>query len=207
MRYTLNMHELKQIKTTTLGYLFKLSAFLNKYGYLSNMGKTLDKKFILKYLSIRSVNTYKDLLLDLKKVNILKLDNENNIYINPRYIRHDRFDNNKKCLNLFETDPIKNINKYCVYRFLNKEQEVLYVGRTINLKKRISVHLKSGHLPKSCYDNLDVIQYIVFDTFLDMCLYEIYYINLYDCIYNKKDKDCENHTTVIFKDRQWINMI
>ena len=38
--------------------------------------------------------------------------------------------------------------KNCVYRFLNKDNEIIYIGKTKDLDNRIKTH---EHLPKECY--------------------------------------------------------
>lgn len=62
-----------------------------------------------------------------------------------------------------------------VYRFLNKDGTVIYVGKTINLKQRFSQH---EHLT----EDVKKIEYISCDLLADMAWKEIYYINLF---YNK----------------------
>lgn len=67
-----------------------------------------------------------------------------------------------------------NKNGY-VYRFLDKDGNVLYVGRTTDLVKRFAQH---SHLT----DNVDKIEYIKCKSLADMAWKEIYYINFF---YNK----------------------
>lgn len=78
---------------------------------------------------------------------------------------------------------------YYVYRFLDKSGDVIYVGRTENLKNRIKQHFSSsGHLSGECYDKVDVIEYTTFNTKPEMDIYEIYYINKWKPKYNTMDK-------------------
>lgn len=63
-------------------------------------------------------------------------------------------------------------NGYYVYRFKDKNDNILYVGRTHNLKQRFRNH---EHLT----DNIITIEYIKCDTETEMAIKEIYYINLY----------------------------
>ena len=37
---------------------------------------------------------------------------------------------------------------YCVYRFIGKNREILYIGKADNLKHRLNGHT---HLPEECY--------------------------------------------------------
>lgn len=62
--------------------------------------------------------------------------------------------------------------KYYVYRFLNKDNIVIYVGRTTDLSRRLSKH---EHLS----GNVMKIEYIECDSEAEMVWKEIYYINLF----------------------------
>ena len=62
--------------------------------------------------------------------------------------------------------------KYYVYRFLNKQNIIVYVGRTGNLYQRFLQH---EHLT----DDIARIEYIECDSEAEMVWKEIYYINLY----------------------------
>lgn len=62
--------------------------------------------------------------------------------------------------------------KYYVYRFLNKQNTIVYVGRTGNLYQRFLQH---EHLT----DDIARIEYIECDSEAEMAWKEIYYINLY----------------------------
>lgn len=69
----------------------------------------------------------------------------------------------------------------CVYRFLNKEGEIIYIGKAKNLKVRLSNH---EHLPKECYLERDKIEFVLFKTEDDMEFAERYYIPKYKPKYN-----------------------
>lgn len=62
--------------------------------------------------------------------------------------------------------------EYCVYRFKDKEDNILYVGRTRNLDQRFKQH---EHLT----ENVEKIEYIECINETDMIIKEIYYINLF----------------------------
>ena len=62
--------------------------------------------------------------------------------------------------------------KYYVYRFLNKDNVITYVGRTVDLYKRFLQH---DHLT----DEVSKIEYIECDSEAEMAWKEVYYINLY----------------------------
>lgn len=64
---------------------------------------------------------------------------------------------------------------YYVYRFLNSENSVIYVGKTKQeLHKRFDGH---HHLPNECYSMVRRIEYIECPTETDMSIKELYYIN------------------------------
>ena len=66
---------------------------------------------------------------------------------------------------------------YYVYRFLDKSQNVIYVGKSKqDLEVRFAGYL---HLPNECYAMVHKIQFISCKTESDMSIKEIYYINKY----------------------------
>lgn len=172
-------------------------------------------------------------LSSLKSKNIIKeytKSGEKFYCINPRYVINGEL--NYKIYSLFKEDintlfpnipkEVINLweylqseecfkieeNKYYVYRFLNKYEEVIYVGRTNNISNRIKQHLSSGHLPSDCYSLINKIEYIELETFTDILIYEIYYINKYLPIYNTRDKDeLRKETTITLPEKQWKEYI
>lgn len=79
--------------------------------------------------------------------------------------------------------------KSYIYRFIDKNQKVAYVGKTNNLNKRYNQHFgKRGHLTKECYNSVWKIEYIKVDSELNALLLETYYINKYRPKYNKLNK-------------------
>lgn len=69
----------------------------------------------------------------------------------------------------------------CVYRFLNKCNEVIYVGKAKDLENRLYGH---NHLPKECYAETIYIEYIKFNTEYDIDFAERYFISKYKPKYN-----------------------
>ena len=63
--------------------------------------------------------------------------------------------------------------KNCVYRFLNKNNEVIYIGKATDLNQRMKNH---NHLPEECYKERIRVEYIKFKTEDDMNLAERYFI-------------------------------
>lgn len=79
--------------------------------------------------------------------------------------------------------------KSYIYRFIDKNQKIAYVGKTNNLNKRYNQHFgKKGHLTKECYNSVWKIEYIKVDSELNALLLETYYINKYRPKYNKLNK-------------------
>lgn len=78
--------------------------------------------------------------------------------------------------------------KFFVYRFLNENQETLYVGKTKNLTGRIrSTHFtNSGHLPDECYNETAIVVYSQCLSESDMTIQERYLINTLNPKYNDK---------------------
>lgn len=73
-----------------------------------------------------------------------------------------------------------------VYLFLNHKKEILYVGKTDNLKRRMSQHFtKNAHLPADCYDETYDVVVLPFLKEVDMTTTEIMFINAFSPKYNK----------------------
>ena len=51
------------------------------------------------------------------------------------------------------------------YRFLDVNNNVIYVGYTWNIDKRISDHFTRGHLPNKCYEKIARIECIKWKTY------------------------------------------
>lgn len=76
---------------------------------------------------------------------------------------------------------------YYIYRFLNKNNEVLYVGKTYNeLLKRILGHVNLKLLTDSQLREIDKIQFIEISNAFDWHILEIFYINYFKAKYNKE---------------------
>lgn len=69
-----------------------------------------------------------------------------------------------------------------VYRFLNINNEIIYVGKSIGIRQRLKNH---KHLPKECYEETKKIEVVFLPTQKDMNLAEIYYISKFSPKYNK----------------------
>ena len=88
---------------------------------------------------------------------------------------------------------LDNSRKAYVYRFIDKNSQTLYVGKTVDLDKRMSEHWsKNSHLKKQgrgdVYEKVQRIEYIKYRTELQALQKELEYINYYKPRYNKASK-------------------
>jgi excinuclease UvrABC nuclease subunit len=89
----------------------------------------------------------------------------------------------------------------CIYRFLNDSNEIIYIGKSKNLKHRLQEH---NHLPKECYKECRKIEYTMFNTEYDMDLAERYYIPKFKPKYNDLMKFREVTLSIdIFDNVKW----
>lgn len=87
-----------------------------------------------------------------------------------------------------------------LYRFLDKEGHVIYLGRTTqDLNKRIGAH---GHLPLDCYKRTEKIEYAECNSMSDMCVYESYYINMFKPEFNLESK-CSDALSIELPELKW----
>ena len=81
---------------------------------------------------------------------------------------------------------------YYVYRFLDKANQIVYIGKTGHLKKRMTEHFsKQGHLTEEQYKQIEKIEYVELAFQLDMDILEKYLINLWKPPFNTVDKDSD----------------
>lgn len=71
-----------------------------------------------------------------------------------------------------------------VYRFVNWDMVVIYVGVTDDILKRIRTHMCNGHLPEEAYHETVAIEYAEFRNYADANLYEQYLIGILQPKYN-----------------------
>src|SRR5690349_20065563 len=80
-------------------------------------------------------------------------------------------------------------NVFYVYRFLDKNDEIIYIGKSKNIKKRTNSHFSGfGHLPTECYRAADRIEYIEIESKIEMDIKELYYIDKIKPKYNQINK-------------------
>lgn len=94
-----------------------------------------------------------------------------------------------------------------VYRFLGEKNEVLYVGKTTNMKTRMNDHFhnKNNHLRKmgkdDLYNKVCKIEYITCKDEFTALQKELFYINLYKPKYNTASKIKQIIDPSIYEDR------
>jgi len=81
----------------------------------------------------------------------------------------------------------RNANDYFVYKFVDDNNQIIYIGKTIRLPARMVQHFKTdSHLTDECYDHVKSVFYCSLKTKIEMDIYEIYLIDKYRPQYNKK---------------------
>lgn len=85
------------------------------------------------------------------------------------------------------------------YRFMNDNANVIYIGKSKNISKRLNSHFKGkkGHLPKEVYDNTAKIEIIKTPDHATALALEQYLINKYKPRYNKIDKEHNINSKVV----------
>lgn len=73
-----------------------------------------------------------------------------------------------------------------VYEFINKNNEIIYIGKTVNLNIRMYQHFNDGHLSKKCYNETCNIKYSECLNRDDMSIKERYLINKFCPKYNQQ---------------------
>lgn len=57
------------------------------------------------------------------------------------------------------------MSKCFVYRFKNKDNDIIYVGGTISLERRLKEHFcVTGHLPQECYQETTGVGFLAFEN-------------------------------------------
>lgn len=83
-------------------------------------------------------------------------------------------------------------DRYYVYRFCDKDNSVLYVGKTRNIQSRTASHLSNSRFRHEAM----YLDYITFDNGCDMSIYEQYLISFYNPPYNRDSKYTVGHVTL-----------
>lgn len=93
--------------------------------------------------------------------------------------------------------------KHCVYRFKDKEDNIIYVGYTNNINRRIGEHFGSfGHLSGECYNEVFKIEYSRFETSVEAKYFEASYISEIKPKYNIEYSNKE--IKMYIEDVEWM---
>ena len=88
--------------------------------------------------------------------------------------------------------PIKNHsskspkNPGYIYKLMDKNENLLYIGKTKNINTRLYQHHNVGHLPNECYQRAEWIDVCELPTYADAGILERYLIGTYEPEYNKQ---------------------
>ena len=65
-----------------------------------------------------------------------------------------------------------------MYRFKDINDNIIYIGKTKNIYRRISQHFSDGgHLSQECYDSTVSVEFATLKSHIDMDIYEMYLID------------------------------
>ena len=93
-----------------------------------------------------------------------------------------------------------------VYRFINKDEQIIYVGSTEDLYKRLKQHFEHGHLGDYCYNQVLYVDYAEFSTRTEAYMYEQYEIARLQPEYNtngKVDEEIQLEYFCLKKSPEW----
>lgn len=89
---------------------------------------------------------------------------------------------------------------YTVYKHLNNEEEIIYIGKSKSLLHRQRQHSKNSEW----FDEIDSIEYCVLDSKIEMDIVELYLINTLNPKYNKKDKREDKVDNINIRELNWL---
>lgn len=169
------------------------------YGLIGNNGinKNLRDERMITYMEVKSgeidnVNQFSKealylLISSTKLYNIFDEKIKCKSYKEyAKYLQEHCLYKARKTYDIINTEMITDIyNEPCVYRFLDKDNNIIYVGKTQNISNRMTQHFSgNGHLLMECYRQVKKIQYIQCENEADMSIKEIYFINKFKPKYN-----------------------
>lgn len=79
-----------------------------------------------------------------------------------------------------------------VYRFLDKYENIIYVGSCGSIDNRMKQHFTKGHLPQECYDMVEYIDYAETQSRTEAYMFESYEISTIRPRYNSVGKIFNN---------------
>lgn len=93
-----------------------------------------------------------------------------------------------------------------VYRFLNKDEKIIYIGSCGDIFKRLRQHFEHGHIGDYCYDKVLYVDYAEFRSRTEAYMYEQYEITKYQPEFNencKIDEDVNLEYFALIKNPTW----
>lgn len=115
----------------------------------------------------------------------------------------------RKVMILINSINIKDLSKYCVYRFIDKNKKIIYIGYTEDIYTRMNGHFSSkNRLDKTgIYNEVKIVEYISMPSKTEAQFLEKYFISKFSPKYNSKGNLGDNETFLIeFKnDFEWKN--
>ena len=131
-------------------------------------------------------------LLDLRNVNSMYVNDFEKAFLNARYeLKNTEYEIYRRNCNKEHEQIIKKYKYgYYLYRFIDESNNIIYIGKTNRLLKRlIKEHFtEKGHLSQECYDKVVRIEILRLNSDSDMHTAELYFINKFKPEYNNKDK-------------------
>jgi len=99
----------------------------------------------------------------------------------------------------------RNDSDYFVYKFVDDNEQIIYIGKTIRLPARMVQHFKTdNHLPDECYYNVKDVYYCLLKTKAEMDIYEIYLIDKFRPQYNEKSVyEQEEISSIVLPELVW----
>lgn len=99
----------------------------------------------------------------------------------------------------------RNDSDYFVYKFVDANNQIIYIGKTIRLPARMVQHFTTdSHLTDECYDKVKYIFYSSLKTKAEMDIYEIYLIDKYRPHYNIKSVyEQEEFSSIVLPELIW----
>ena len=99
------------------------------------------------------------------------------------------------------------VSEFYVYRFLDSERKIIYVGKTTNIANRMAHHFgENSHLPDTLYEKTKRIQYLPFNTQVMMDMAELYFIAKFAPYYNTMKKHDSYERFSPFDKLHWLDL-
>lgn len=94
-----------------------------------------------------------------------------------------------------------------VYFLKNGKEEILYIGKAINIRKRVQTHFTRGHSFAKFYPQVRSVDYITVRTEKDALVLENQLIKKYQPKYNVAWKDDKNYSFVVFTGEKFPRLV